>query len=399
MGTAVPPSDAPRTEAVHAGRHDFSDRGVHAPPIDLSTTYPFGSLDDAARSLQSLAGGGADAEEPIYARLHNPTVARCEDAVARLEGADQCVAFGSGMAAVTATILAAGMNGHHMVAVRPCYGTTDHLLTSGLLGLDVTWTRPQNIGEACGDDTSLILVETPSNPTLALIDLDDVVRQAGDVPVLVDSTFAPPVLQQPLRHGATLSLHSATKFLGGHGDVVGGVVSTADSEWARRLRKVRVMTGALLHPMAAYLLHRSLPTLPGRVAQAQASAQTLAARLAEHDAVSSVSYPGLRDDPLLGTQMKGPGTMVAFDVGDTEAARRILDTVELITPAVSLGAVDSLIQHPASLTHGVVEEDTLQDSGVTPGLLRLSVGLEDEADLWEDLKTALNASLPEIASH
>ena len=389
------PPDAPSlTEAVHAGRADLRDRGVHAPPIDLSTTYPFQDLDDAAESLDALAHGTADAEESVYARLHNPTVARCENAVAELEDAAHGVAFGSGMAAVTASLLAAAMDNRHVVAVRPCYGTTDHLLSSGLLGIDVTWTAPTDIGDAVRDDTALILVETPANPTLTLIDLAAVVEQAGSVPVLVDSTFAPPVLQRPLDHGATLSLHSATKFLGGHGDVMGGVVSTNDADWAQRLRQVRVMTGALLHPMAAYLIHRSLPTLPARVERAQTTAQTLAHRLDAHSSLSAVHYPGLQASPLLGSQMSGPGTMISFDVGDSDTARGVLKNTDCITPAVSLGAVDSLIQHPASLTHGVVDAEAREQNGITPGLLRLSVGLEDPDDLWRDLSSALDAARP-----
>ena len=389
----IPPSPS-TTRAVHAGRDDLRSEGVHAPPLDLSTTYPFQDLDEAAESLNALANGAAEAHEPVYSRLHNPTVSRCEKAVADLEGAAYCIAFGSGMAAVTASLLAAAMNERHVVAVRPCYGTTDHLLSSGLLGMDVTWTTPNKINEAVQDDTALVLVETPANPTLQLVDLEAAADQTGSVPVLVDSTFAPPVLQRPLEHGATLSLHSATKFLGGHGDVVGGVVSTNDVDWAERLRQVRVMTGALLHPMAAYLTHRSLPTLPARVSNAQATAQTLAERLVTHPELSTIHYPGLESSPLLGSQMSGPGTMISFDVGDFDMARRLLQNTDLITPAVSLGAVDSLIQHPASLTHGVVDADAREQNGITPGLLRLSVGLEDPDDLWQDLSTAIDAAMP-----
>ena len=261
------------------------------------------------------------------------------------------MAFGSGMAALTAVLLAVRADGGHVVGVRPIYGTTDHLVSSGLLGLDVTWTSPEAVGDALRPDTALVLIETPANPTVALIDIADVVRQAGRVPVLVDSTFASPVLQQPLRHGAALVLHSATKFIGGHGDVIAGVIACSE-EWAQRLRPVRVATGALLHPLGAYLLHRGLPTLPLRVERAQATAWTLAERLAAHPAVERVHYPGLRGgDPLrlLGRQMDGPGAVLAFEVEDHEAAAATLRGVSLATPAVSLGSVDTLIQHPAGL--------------------------------------------------
>ncbi len=383
------------TLAVHAGRGDLAGLGVHALPIDLSTTYPLGGLEEAAASLAAMASGGKPLGNPVYARLHNPTVARCEEAVAELEGTAESVAFASGMAALTACLLAARMrrDGHHVVAVRPIYGTSDHLLSSRLLGLTTTWTTARGVAAALRPDTVLVIIETPANPTLDLVDIQDVVRQAGDVPVLVDSTFATPILQRPCSLGAALTLHSATKFLAGHGDVIAGVVA-CNAEWASALRQVRVATGALLHPLAAYLLHRGLATLPARVRIAQAGAHELARRLARHQAVARVRYPGLPGgDPsgLLGRQMQGPGALVSFEVdGGFAAAAGLLADLRLITPAVSLGATDTLIQHPASLTHGVVSPDGRAAGGITPGLLRLSVGLEDPKDLWRDLEAALD---------
>lgn len=386
------------TQAVHAGRADLGGLGVHALPIDLSTTYPFTDLDAATHSLDALVGGDEHAPNPVYARLHNPTVARFETAFAVLAGAEAAVAFGSGMAALTAVLLAARQDGSHVVGVRPVYGTSDHLINSGLLGLDVTWTTPDAVGDALRPETALVVIETPANPTLALVDIEAVVAQAGGppeaggVPVLVDSTFATPVLQRPLAHGAALSLHSATKFIGGHGDVVAGVVATSEDR-ARRLRQVRVATGALLHPLGGYLLHRGLQTLPLRVERAQATAQTLAKRLAAHAGVAHVHYPGLPgDDPqgLLGRQMRGAGTMLAFEVrGGHDEAAAALRHVRLATPAVSLGSVDTLIQHPAGLTHRVVAAEGRAAGGISAGLLRLSVGLEAADDLWADLAHAL----------
>ena len=382
------------TRAVHSGREDLSALGVHALPIDLSTTYPFTDLDAATDSLDQLVAGEARAENPVYARLHNPTVARFEAGLAALEEADAAVAFSSGMATLTAVLLVARTEGTHVVAVRPIYGTTDHLLDSDLLGLDVTWATPETISAALRPETALVVIETPANPTLNLVDIAAVVAQADSVPVLVDSTFATPVLQQPLRHGAALVVHSATKFIGGHGDVIAGVVACSEA-WAARLRQVRVATGALLHPLAAYLLHRGLTTLPLRVERAQATAQNLATRLAAHPAVQRVHYPGLPGgDPqrLLGRQMTGPGTLLAFDVGDYAAAAQVLRRVRLATPAVSLGSVDTLIQHPAGLTHRVVAPDAREQAGISEGLIRLSVGLEDADDLWRDLDRALVAA-------
>ena len=384
------------TTAVHAGRASVHALGKHAPPIDLSSTYPFDDMDAAARSLTNLAHGAATAENPIYARLHNPTVARAEQAVAALEGATDTVAYASGMAAVTAVLMATRTLRDdnatpHVVAVRPIYGTTDHLLTSTLLGIDVSWAAPDAIAEAVRPATALVMIETPANPTLDLVDIQAVADQAGDVPVVVDSTFAPPVIQRPLEHGATLSLHSATKFLGGHGDVMGGVVSTSDADWAAALRHVRVATGALLHPHAAYLMHRSMPTLPARVERAQSTATALADRLQAHPAVQAVHFPGYDAAACYTQQMDGPGTLISFELGTYEAARAAVETVSLITAAVSLGSTDTLIQHPASLTHGVVDDDAKSDHGITPGLVRLSVGLESADALWADLEQALEA--------
>jgi cystathionine beta-lyase/cystathionine gamma-synthase len=379
------------TLASHAGREDFVDLGVHAPPLDLSSTYPVPDPDAAMAGLDVMVAGGRTPGNPIYARLHNPTVARFEDALATLEGAESAVAYASGMAAMTAALFVAAQDGRHVVAVRPLYGSTDHLLACRLLALDVTFTTPDEVAGAIREDTSLVIVETPANPTLDLVDITQVVEAAGAVPVLVDSTFATPVLQRPLEFGAAMVLHSATKFLGGHGDVVAGVIA-CDEERARRLRQVRVLTGALLHPLAAFLLLRGIPTLPLRVERAQATASTLAARLQEHPLVARVLYPGLPGgDPrgLVGTQMRGPGSIVSFELPSGCAAKALMRGVSLITPAVSLGTTDSLIQHPTGLTHRVVDPRALQDMSITEGLLRLSVGLESADALWADLTVAL----------
>ena len=384
-----------QTNAVHAGRDDFRELGIHAPPIDLSTTYPVASLDEAITDLDAMLEGARPEHTNIYARLASPTVDRYEKALALLEGAEDAVAFSSGMAAITACLLAASLRGRHIVGVRPLYGGTDHLLESGLLGLSVTWAAPDEVRSALRADTSLIVIETPGNPTLALVDIEDIVRQAGDVPVLVDSTFATPVLQHPIAHGAAFSLHSATKFLGGHGDVMAGIVATS-AALAGELRKVRILTGALLHPMAAYLLHRGLPTLPVRVREAQRTAIELAHRLQGHPAVSRVLFPGMPGcDPegLVGRQMRGPGAVLAFELhGGLRAASIVMEHVRLITPAVSLGSTDTLIEHPAGLTHRVCTGASRAESGIDDGLLRISVGLEDVDDLWRDLHAALDAA-------
>lgn len=245
----TPRSRALATEAVHAGRDDLAALGLHAPPIDLSTTYPSYDSRGEAERIDTFATTGARLDgPPVYARLDNPTTARFETALARLEGTASAVSFASGMAALTAVLLArASMGLRHVVAVRPLYGCSDHLLGAGLLGTEVTWTDPAGIAGAIRPDTGLVMVETPANPTLAEVDIRAIAHSCGSVPLLVDNTFATPVLQRPVEHGARIVLHSATKYLGGHGDVMGGVVA-CDEEFAARLRQVRFATGGCCIP-------------------------------------------------------------------------------------------------------------------------------------------------------
>ncbi|MFE7776943.1 trans-sulfuration enzyme family protein [Streptomyces sp. NPDC057445] len=377
--TAPTPTRALATEAVHAGREDLVSLGLHAAPIDLSTTYPSHDVAAEAARIDAFAqtGGRLDGP-PVYARLDNPTTARFETALARLEGAADAVAFASGMAALTAVLLVrAAMGLRHVVAVRPLYGCSDHLLDGGLLGTEVTWTDPAGVAAAIRPDTGLVMVETPANPTLAETDIKALAHSCGSVPLLVDNTFATPVLQRPVEHGARIVLHSATKYLGGHGDVMGGVVA-CDEEFAAALRQVRFATGGVLHPMAGYLLLRGLSTLPVRIRAASVTAADLARRLAADPRVARVHYPEVG------------GAMVSFEVYGEP--RDVIAGVRLITPAVSLGSVDSLIQHPASISHRIVAEGDRRAAGVSDRLLRMSVGLEDVEDLWADLCEALSAT-------
>lgn len=381
------------TLAIHAGREGLRELGVHALPIDLSTTNPLPDLQAGIDSYAALCAGDREGRgSSVYARLHNPTVARFEDALAALEGAEAAVAFGSGMAALTALLLARSAHGRHIVAVRPVYGGSDHLLSHGPLGLETSWVEQDGVAAAIRKHTSLVVIETPANPTLDLVDIAAVVRQAGSVPVMVDSTFATPVLQNPLKFGARFVLHSATKYLGGHGDVIAGVIACSELD-AHALRPVRAITGALLHPLGAYLLHRGLATLPLRIERQQASAGVIATRLVAHPLVEHVRYPGLpgaAHGALVAAQMRGPGAMLAFDLkGGFDAAAKVMAAVRMLTPAVSLGSVDSLIQHPAGITHQLLAAEDKAHCGIAPGMLRLSVGLEHPDDIWADLAQAL----------
>lgn len=382
------------TRAVHAGMGGLNEAGVHVPPIDLSTTNPLPNVELGGDSYEQLATGGPllPGQSAVYQRLWQPGVARFEESLAALEGASTAVAFSTGMAALTAVLLASATAGKpHIVALRPLYGGTDHVLDSGLLGTTVTWATLGEIASAIRENTGLVIIESPANPTLELVDIAAVVREAGSVPVLVDNTFATPVLQRPLEHGATLVLHSATKYLGGHGDVMGGVIATND-DWATQLRHIRALTGALLHPFAAYLLHRGLRTLPVRVRASQATAGELAVRLQEHPALARVLYPSLPGaDPqgLIGTQADGAGSLIALDLaGGYSAAARFIESLTLISHAVSLGGVDSLAQHPASLTHRPVAATAKPGRGI----VRISIGLEHVEDLWADIVQALDAA-------
>ncbi len=379
--------------AVHAGRGGLTELGVHAVPIDLSTTAPLPSVHDGGLAYEHMATGGThqDGQSTVYQRLWNPTVARFEEGLAVLEDAPEAVAFATGMAALSAVLLAVAAAGKkHVIAVRPLYGGSDYLLASGILGTEVSYVKPGDVHAALRPDTGLVILETPANPSLELVDIAAVAAAADGVPLLVDNTFASPILQQPLKHGAAMVMHSATKFLGGHGDAMGGVVA-GSPEWMTRLRQVRAVTGGILTPWPAYLLHRGLATLPIRVRAQQAGAEKVAAALSGHGLVRRVYYPGLPEcDPqgLIGPQMSGPGSLMAFELSSAEHAERVPSAVRMITHAVSLGGIDTLIQHPAGLTHRPVAAAAKPHAS----LLRISVGLEDPADVIADLIQAIEAT-------
>lgn len=380
------------TLAVHSGRADLKALGLHALPIDLSTTNPLPDIELGGDSYEAMATGGRPIEggSNVYARLWNPTVARFEEAFSVLEHSAASVAFASGMAAVTAAILAHTwpVGKSHVVAVRPLYGGTDHVLGGGVLGVTTTFCDESEVAASITAETGLIIVESPANPTLELLDIAGVVEQASGVPVLVDNTFATPVLQNPIDHGAAMSLHSATKYIGGHGDVIAGVIACSE-ETAEALRRVRAITGAILHPLGAYLLHRGLQTLPMRVREQQSNASEIAKWLQKRPEVAEVFYPGLDGDPrgLLGTQMRGTGAMLSIRLkGGYDAAMRLTSNTKLFTHAVSLGGVDSLIQHPAALTHRPVPPDARPDADI----VRISVGVENVVDLIADLEGAFS---------
>ncbi|MBX3088722.1 MAG: PLP-dependent transferase, partial [Cryobacterium sp.] len=236
------------TRAVHGGMEGLEEAGSHVPPIDLSTTNPLPSIQIGGESYDQMASGGSilPGQSAVYQRLWQPGVARFEESLSGLEGSEASVAFASGMAALAATIIAmVNEKKTHVVGLRPLYGGTDHVLDNGVLGTTVSWVHSvEEISGAITADTGLVMIETPANPTLELVDIAAAVKAAGSVPVMVDNTFATPVLQRPIELGATLVLHSATKYIGGHGDVMGGVIC-GSNEWIGRIRHIRALTGGL----------------------------------------------------------------------------------------------------------------------------------------------------------
>jgi cystathionine beta-lyase/cystathionine gamma-synthase len=387
------------TLAVHAGEHpDASDPTSAAlePPIVLASAFAFASAEDAAAQFRRERPGH------IYTRWSNPTVLALEEKLAALEGAEASVVLASGMAAVTGAIEAFVGAGDHVVAPRSLYAETARLLRERMPRFGVTTTfvddpSPAAYAAALTPRTRIVYAETPANPTLAITDLAELAElaHAHRALLVVDGTFATPYHQRPLALGADLVLHSATKALCGHGDAIGGVVS-GNQALVDTIRKDAVRTaGAVLSPLTAMLLSRGVRTLGLRMKQASASALELARRLEADPRIARVHYPGLPSHPhhaLAARQMqRGFGAMVAFEVrGGLPAGAHAYDAVEVIARAVSLGDVRSLLTHPASTTSASMPAADREAAGITDGLIRLSVGIEDVEDLWRDLDRALS---------
>ncbi|WP_236700390.1 trans-sulfuration enzyme family protein [Allosalinactinospora lopnorensis] len=355
----------------------------------------------------------ASLEEPdgafVYARHGNPTVRALETAVAELEGGAGAQAAGSGMGAIASTLGALLRQGDHVVAQNRLYGGTRAFLDTlrRHWGVDVTHVAvgdPENVRAAIRPDTRLLFAETITNPTGEVADLPRltaVAREAG-VTTVVDNTFATPLLCRPIEHGADVVVHSATKYLGGHSDVLGGLAVFADDTTRRAVWERAVESGAVLDPFAAWLLLRGLQTLGVRVARQCANAQILAERLEADPRIAAVHYPGLPGHPGHGTAQRllsgGYGGVLAFEpVGGLRAGRAFAESVRLASLAPSLGDVKTLVTHPASVSHRQLSAEQLARAGISDGLIRLSTGIEDVEDLWEDIDQALAAAQPEAA--
>lgn len=373
------------TLAIHAGQAPDNETGAVMPPIHLSSTF-----------AQQGPGKHKGYE---YARTDNPTRRTLEHCIAALEGGAHGLAFASGCAATT-TVLQLLRPGDHVVACDDVYGGTFRILERLFvpMGIRVSWvdlTAPSALEAAIEPATKLVWVESPTNPLLKVIDLAAVLATARDKGVLsaVDNTFATPILQRPLELGADLVVHSTTKYLNGHSDVVGGALVTRSDELHARLRFLQNAAGAVPSPFDCFLVLRGIKTLPLRMQRCAQSALALATWLEQHPAVSRVIYPGLPSHPqhaLAQAQMALPGGMISIVLkGGAAAAVRMLERSQLFTCAESLGGVESLAEHPATMTHASVPHEARAKLGIDDGLVRLSVGLEAEADLRADLAQAL----------
>jgi methionine-gamma-lyase len=363
----------------------------HAPPLFQTSGFEY---PDALHAEAAARG-----ELPIYSRDANPTDDRLAYAVAALEGAEAAVVFSSGMGAIAAALESFVGAGGHVVSVAGLYGGSHELITQVLPRFGVTTTlaaeaSARAIEAALQRDTKVVHVESISNPLLRVADVDGIaaVCRARGVPLVVDATFATPLLQRPIERGATLSVHSATKYIAGHGDLLCGIVSGAQAAIAE-VRRLRKFHGACVDPFAAWLALRGLRTLALRLERQVASATAIARALHDLPAVKRVHYPGLPSHPdheLAKRVLDGGGAMVSFEVaGELEGARRVYNRVRLIARAASLGDVTSLLTHPATFSHAKLSDDEREHAGITDGLLRLSVGIEDAGDLIDDLRQAL----------
>ncbi|MFO7769679.1 MAG: PLP-dependent aspartate aminotransferase family protein [bacterium] len=374
------------TDCIHAGQFPDPTTGAIMPPIYQTSTF--------------VQAGRGDHKGYEYARTQNPTRGALERNVAALEGGTDAVAFASGMSAIDA-VMSLLRAGDHLVAAENTYGGTYRLFeqVGRERGLDFSWvdtTDPGAIEGAFREETRMLYLETPTNPLLSITDLQacsDLADGHGDVLVVVDNTFMSPALQRPFRFGADIVLHSSTKFLNGHSDMVGGIVVTREEdELTQRLRFLQNAVGAVPGPMDCWLCLRGIKTLALRMKAHEANARALADWLHDHDQVERVYYPGLADHPgheLAKRQQKGFGGMIAFDVGSRERAEQVMETTRVFSLAESLGGVESLISHPASMTHGSVPKAERDRMGITDGLVRISVGCEDLEDLQRDLSGAL----------
>jgi len=388
------------TRAIHFGYDPAANQGALVPPIYTSATYAFPDTGYGGRCFTG------DEQGYIYTRLSNPTLSLLEGRLASLEQGAAAVVFGSGMGAITATLWSMLAPGDEVLADLTLYGCTFSFMHHGLAQFGVVirhvdMSKPENVAAAISAKTRVVYLETPANPNMRLSDIAAIATIAHQhgARVVVDNTYCSPYLQQPLTLGADVSVHSMTKYLSGHGDVMAGSAIFADPELAQRVRVygLKDMTGAVMSPQDAFLVLRGLKTLALRMDRHCQNAQQVAERIAAHPATAVVHYPGLASFPqreLARRQMRQMGGMIALELrGGLEAGIRFMDALKLVTRAVSLGDAETLAQHPASMTHSTYTPEERAAHGISEGLVRISVGLEDIDDLLADIGQALDCAL------
>ncbi len=385
------------TRAIHLGYDPSLHDGSLTPPLHLTSTFAFDTVEQGAAIFAGQAPGY------IYSRISNPTLDLLERRAADLEGAEAGLALASGMGAITAVLWTFLSPGDEIVTDTTLYGCTFSFMRHGLAKWGVTITHADltdlvAVKKAIGPRTRIVYFETPANPNMRLVDIAAVstIAHVAGAMVVVDNTYATPVLTRPVELGADIVVHSATKYMGGHGDLVGGIAIGRSEDIAQvRIVGMKDMTGAVMAPFNAMLVLRGLKTLKLRMQKHCESAMVVARALADHPAVSVVHYPGLENFPqheLAARQMPGFGAMIAFELkGGLSSGIAMMNRLQLIRRAVSLGDAESLIQHPASMTHSTYTPEERAAHGIPEGLIRLSVGLEEVQDILADLRQALDA--------
>ena len=386
------------TKAIHAGNVKDAQYGALTTPIFQTSTFVFDSCEQGGRRFAGEEVGY------IYTRLGNPTTSVLEAKVAALEGGEACVATASGMGAISSCLWTIAAAGKHILADATLYGCTFALLNHGMTryGVEVDFIDTSDLEAVRAHlkpNTCAVYLETPANPNLKITDIAAVAKVAHtynkDIKVVCDNTFASPALQNPLRLGADVVVHSATKYLNGHGDVIAGfVVGSAEFCSEVRMFGLKDMTGAVMDPFCSFLILRGLKTLEIRMQKHCANAKAIAEFLDSHPMVEKVYYPGLKSHEghdIAARQMADFGGMMSFEVkGGRAAGAKLVNSLHLVTVAVSLGDAETLIEHPASMTHSTYTEEELAASGIAAGLIRLSAGLENAEDIIADLKQALD---------
>lgn len=381
------------SKLIHAGAFD-DEFGSATVPIYQTSTFRFKNAQHGADCFAGASDGY------IYTRIGNPTIKALEDNIASLENGYGGIATSSGMGAVTSIYMALLGQGIHMVSTASVYGPSRGVIEQDFsrFGVEASFVNTsdiQQIKAAIKPNTRVLYIETPSNPTMELSDLEAASKIAKEhnLVLVVDNTFSSPYLQKPLDLGADVVFHSVTKFINGHADIVGGIIVAKTQELYKKIRHAMVYMGSNMDPHQAYLVLRGVKTLSIRIDRAQENARKVADFLEKHPKVAWIKYPGLKSHPqyeLACKQMKGPGSMISFGVkGGFEAGRKLMDNVHLAILAVSLGGVETLIQHPASMTHAAVSTEDKNKAGITDDLVRFSVGIEDVEDIIADLDQAL----------